>query len=337
MNLRRYQKSLRLLAVFVLALTFVTSGAVLVWAETPDAAATVTPVTGVTSTPKGDDMVEPAIMDDSTSPSPSATPVTTKPEVSSVVGGNLITNGSFEDGFSEGIGLGWEGFASVSVQAGWEDDTWADVVYDGEHAQLMALKDAWEPDRYVGVFQTVNLVPGTDYLLTLHGVIRSDAGSIAESDYGYRMHYGIDAQGGTNWQSDDITWVELPWDEQPRMGPITRIDSYSATIKAETGKATLFIRGMKKWPVAGEGNYDIDGISLVAAAPGVAAAPTATQAVIATPVPTEIVAAATPQPEMPETGTPVLGNENVLLAVNIAILVLLIGGVTWKLSRPRRV
>jgi hypothetical protein len=181
---------------------------------------------------------------------------------------NLIANGGFEDGFQDGVGLGWSAFANGSGQAGWYDDTWPPVVYQGAHAQLISLKDVQVRDRYVGIFQTVAVVPNTAYLLTLHGLVRSDPASVIESNYGYRMQFGIDFRGGADWQSVDVMWFELLWDEQPRTAlPLPagyQFGTYTATIRTQSDRVTLFIRGWTKWPGPWEANYDVDDISLVA-------------------------------------------------------------------------
>jgi hypothetical protein len=118
-------------------------------------------------------------------------------------GANLIANGGFEDGFQNGVGQGWASFANGSGQVGWYDDTWAPVVYQGAHSQLLSMKDVQATDRFVGIYQTVAVVPNTDYILTLHGLVRSDPASIAESNWGYRMQFGVDFRGGTDWQAPD--------------------------------------------------------------------------------------------------------------------------------------
>ncbi len=252
-----------------------------------------------------------------TVPSPTLTPTP-------IPATNLITNGGFEDGFVEGVGVAvdWGNFASGDVFAGWYDDTWSKVVYEGKHAQLLELRAATQPNRYVGIYQTVSVVPNADYALTLHGLVRSDEGSVEASNYGYRMQYGIDYTGGTNWESTNIQWIELPWDEQPREDltgqNVYHIDTYTATIKTETDKLTLFIRGLKKWSDENEGNYDVDGVSLVGPYhPGVQ--PTTT-----------------PVPGMPETGNAFGFLENSMLVVSsAALLVVLVGGAVWGLSRRR--
>lgn len=273
--------------------------------------------------------VQPAIVNDAPS-TPSGAPSSAPSEQGSVSRAsatqphNLIANGSFEDGFAEGVATGWQPFATADVRAGWHDDTWRPVLYDGNHAQLLALKDAEERDRYVGIFQAVPVVPNADYILTLHGLVRSDEGSVEASDYGYRLQYGIDYAGGNDWRSRQIEWVELPWDEQPRTAPPPggyRIETYTTTIRAQSSLLTLFIRGWKKWIGVSEGNYDVDGISLVMAQ---AAAPAA--GVSAPPKPTSL-------PGMPQTGAPVAG-DNRMVPASVALVILLVAGVLWQ-SRQR--
>jgi hypothetical protein len=298
------------------------------------------------------DMVEPAILDDITIqptiaiPATPAAPVRVANTAKEVApqAASLIANGGFEDGFSEGIGLGWGRFATGGVQAGWQDDTWDAVLYEGAHAQLLVLKDASEQDRYVGIFQTVTVAPDTDYVLTLRGLLRSDEGSIAFSNYGYRLQYGIDYAGGTDWQSPEVQWAELPWDEQPRTAPPAggyRMDSYAATVRSQGPKMTLFIRGWKKWVGAAEGNFDIDGISLVLASALPAAStvvppPVAETPVVVTPPPTVAGAQPTAAPQMPQTGgrTPIVDNGGLVVA-SVLLVVVLLAGVIWQMSRRR--
>jgi hypothetical protein len=238
---------------------------------------------------------------------------------------NVIKNGGFEEGFlpAQGVGVDWGRFQTGDVFAGWYDDTWTKVVYEGEHAQLIELRDASQQSQYAGIYQAVSVVPNADYLLTMHGMVRSDAGSPEASDYGFEMQYGIDYSGGADWKASNIDWITLPWEEQLRTDP-TRIDSYTATIRTTTNQLTLFIRALKKWPDAVEGNYDLDGISLVGPQPG-GAPPTATP--VATPV-------ATTEPGMPVTGNAVSFLSNPVVVVpSIALVLMLVGGAVWGLRR----
>jgi hypothetical protein len=240
-----------------------------------------------------------------------------------------------------GVAVDWERFQNGNVHAGWYDDTWEKVVYDGEHAQLLELRDAHEMDRYVGIFQRTHVSPNSEYGLTLHGMVRSDSGSAEASDYGFEMQYGIDYMGGTDWQSPDIEWVTLPWEEQQRTDP-TRIDDYSTTIQTKGPNLTLFIRGVKKWPDAVEGNYDVDAVSLVGPLP-----PSGKWSPDKQPMPgrqqqpgmqppPDMQPTASHKPIMPETGNVFSFQENpVLVVASAVLLVVLIGGAAWGFGRRR--
>jgi hypothetical protein len=90
---------------------------------------------------------------------------------------------------------------------------------------------------------------------------------------------------------------------------------------------TLFIRGWKKWPGELEGNYNVDGLSLVESQ------------LVSVPQTTDTLAAvmtSTPAPGMPQTGSSVLSiNDNLLVMASVLFLAVLIGGVVWNLSRRR--
>jgi hypothetical protein len=188
-------------------------------------------------------------------------------------GQNLIVNGGFEEGFQGefGVGYGWGAFSNGNAAIGWNADTWAPVVIAGKQAQLIEIRDATERDRYAGIYQTVAVVPGQQYKLTIKGLIRSQEGDVRASNYGYRLQYGIDDEGGTTWELvNENNWQEIQWDEQPLNDPINgsyRFDTFETTITAKGDKLTLFIRAWKKWLNNGVGLYDLDEVSLVGPAP----------------------------------------------------------------------
>jgi len=195
---------------------------------------------------------------------------------------DLIFNGGFEEGFQGefGVGVGWGGFNNGNAVVGWNADSWPAVVVAGQNAQLIEIRNATERNRYAGIYQTVPVVPGQQYKLTLNGLIRSDEGDITLSDYGYRLQYAVDYDGGTAWELlGDGAWTELNWDEQPLSDPpggVYRFDTYETTLTARGNQMTLFIRGWKKWLDNGSGIFDLDEISLVGPAPaGFQAAPPA--------------------------------------------------------------
>lgn len=185
-------------------------------------------------------------------------------------GTNLIVNGSFEQDGGGGVGAGWTPFNNGGhSQYGYALDTREATLFDGSRSQLVAIKGGGvEADRYAGIYQTVQVVPGADYHLTIHGVVCSTEGSPEASGYGYRVQWAIDYSGGSDWQAlDPSAWHELDWYEWPLDAP-GYLETFSTDIKATSGKLTLFIRGWKKWRTANsEGHFSFDGISLVGPAP----------------------------------------------------------------------
>jgi hypothetical protein len=205
-------------------------------------------------------------------PTPIATlglPIAAAPAVSRA---EVLANGSFENGFENGIGEGWHAFNNGDAEFGWADETWSALVWDGNHAQHMEIWDAGVPDRYVGIYQTVSTAPGANYELTMHGVLRSNEGSAQASSYGYRLQWGVDHNGGSDWQAVE-EWTDVGWDEQPLEAESLTLGSYTTTLKATSASTTLFIRGWKKWPTRGsQVKFTVDDISLVGASTGVATA-----------------------------------------------------------------
>jgi hypothetical protein len=187
-----------------------------------------------------------------------------------------LTNGGFESGFYAApvgaVGNGWHWFDNGGqAEYGFYEETWAPVIYKGQHSQLIEIntlgRSGSDPDRYSGIFQTVAVVPGQTYELSLHGMLRAMEDDPDRSGYNYRVQYGVDYTGGTDWQAVD-NWVELPWDTvYPRLTP-GMMDSYTTSVTATGNRLTLFIRVWKKWATAGrELDVNLDSISLKGALP----------------------------------------------------------------------
>lgn len=180
----------------------------------------------------------------------------------------VLVNGDFEAEWPAGRGVapGWHPFDSGQAYFGWHREGWNDVIFTGHQSQLIAvINDQGVGDQFAGIYQTVHVVPGAEYELTIRGLIRSDEGSNDESGYGYLMQYGIDFSGSDRWEAVG-DWITLPFPEYPREDP-TGINEYPfATYKARFRppgpQLTIFIRGVKKWPDFQEGNFDVDAVSL---------------------------------------------------------------------------
>ena len=184
---------------------------------------------------------------------------------------NLVKNGSFEEGFTNGVGNHWQAFHNGGlVDYGFHADDWDRVVWDGKYSQLIEISTkaygGSEPDRYAGIYQVADVVPGARYDFNFHGMARSTEGNEGDSQYGYRILLGFDYDGGTDWQA--VTeWTEMPWPEYPRLEP-SYWKNYYKVIYPSSDKLTIFIRCWKKFrTVRQEGNFNIDGISLTGKAP----------------------------------------------------------------------
>lgn len=204
-----------------------------------------------------------------------------------------LANGDFEEGFhftpAGLVGNGWQWFHNGGEATyGFYDETWAPVVYDGEHSQLLEIntfcRGGSDPDRYSGIYQTVAVVPGETYDLSLHGMLRALEDDPDRDNYSYRVQYGVDYDGGTDWTSVD-NWVEIPWNTvHPRLKPGS-MESYSTSITATSPRLTLFVRVWKKWGTARrELDVNLDAISLKGAMPADTVAPSAGMTVPAYPV-----------------------------------------------------
>jgi hypothetical protein len=246
-----------------------------------------------------------------TAPAPtSPTSVTpTEPTTPSVKIRNLLRNGNFEEGFQPNeLGKYWEGFHNGSAQFSYHIDDWTLVVPEGKKAQLIEIKNAQLSDRYLGIYQTANVIPGQVYTFSMRGLVRTNTGDVEKTSYGYRLEVGFDLSGAQDWKGVE-DWVELLWDEQLRVQDSFRFDVYSTTLTAESDQLTVFVRAWKKWADSGEGDYDVDDIQLVGPAP-----------------------LTTPSPAIPVTGSaPGTIWDNVRVWATVALLLLLFAGALWRL------
>jgi hypothetical protein len=179
---------------------------------------------------------------------------------------DLLENGDFEK-FTDGVGTSWSAFHNDSVIAVFSPEgPDGPYVKSGDYAQRITMAEASQPDRYAGVYQQVEVVPGQVYSLTMYGQIRTGYADVNQSSYGYRMQYALDHTGGDNWQAVPAEgWVELPWDEQQLHSPDVEFLSYTTAISSTSDTVTLFVRVWNKWANPGEVQYTLDSLSLVGA------------------------------------------------------------------------
>ncbi|MEA3337726.1 MAG: LysM peptidoglycan-binding domain-containing protein [Chloroflexota bacterium] len=184
--------------------------------------------------------------------------------------GDALYNGGFEHGFEANqacggmVGAGWGCFQNGGTAAyGFYDDMWDPVVYAGEHSQLIEINTkemGGDNDRNAGIYQTAGVWPGTQYELSLKGMIRAEDNG--GDPWRYRVYVGFDYYGGTDWQA--VTdWRELPWDSYyDRLSP-GEFSSYNTTVTPITKRLTVFVRVQRKWGTwYEETDVNLDAISL---------------------------------------------------------------------------
>lgn len=175
----------------------------------------------------------------------------------------VIQNGGFEGGFSQdGVANGWQSFNNGGAGFIFAPEVWPLAIHNGNQAQRITIHNPQAEERYAGIYQTFNVVPGEPYILTLHGQIRTSFGDVQASNYGYRLQYAVDWLGGTNSQAiSPEAWLDLPWGEQLLDSADVQFSQYSAQITPSSERLTLFIRAVYKWPTPGEAQYTLDSIS----------------------------------------------------------------------------
>ncbi|MEM7345101.1 MAG: hypothetical protein AAF485_12725 [Chloroflexota bacterium] len=250
---------------------------------------------------------------------------------------DVIQNGGFEERPTDpgnGVATNWEAFSNGQAHFGWYDETWPEAVKKGEHAQLLEIfeVEANVLDRFLGIYQTVNVIPNSTYNLQLYALMRSEAPKPLRNQNEYEMHWGVDYSGQSNYEN--VTeWVIMPLTEQLRIGsqgtdfsdqePLF-YEKIEGTINTgDSSQITLFIRGLKKFPNGTEILYDIDQVSLVGP-------------VAATPASTSVASATPTEQEMPETGFVVPTNLSTgSLVLGSLIIVVLGAGATASLLKTR--
>ncbi len=191
---------------------------------------------------------------------------------------NLISNGSFEHGFSyrEGcghVGIGWGCFTNRGLAVyGFYDDEWPPVVADGGHSQLIELNTkglgVGTDDRYAGIYQTVRLTRGATYQFDLRGMIRTTTDDATFTDpWRYRVQFGYSVGRRADWLKV-TNWVDVGWDlYDDRLEP-TVFNDFSAKFVAQESNMTLYVRVWKKWGTTNEEiDINFDAIALTRSTP----------------------------------------------------------------------
>jgi hypothetical protein len=228
---------------------------------------------------------------------PNATPYTdphlNDPVFRSLVNAdNLITNGNIEAGFYGAPELGFEPPESGAIPNDWSwykgqaygkyniygvegfglvcpDDF---RLFTGNDFSLVFhMQSTDQPDARLGVYQTMNVVPGQQYLFAISGTIQAQPGA-SSPDINNRIELLFDHSGGSDWQAvpHEEGWIRLPWKEQElefkTSGPddpdLAKVEGYYTIVKANSSRMTIFIEAWRRWPNWRTSVFTVDCISL---------------------------------------------------------------------------
>jgi hypothetical protein len=202
--------------------------------------------------------------------------------------GELLVNGGFEQGFTAQNGCGMVGTSWGCFNTGgrggygFYDEGWGPAVAKGSHAQLIEIntkKDFGDQNRTAGIYQTVDVVKGETYELSLKALMRANDLAEGGDPWRYVMLVGVTHDGSVKWADADVQEIDVG-PIQDRLSP-TGFYDVKLKIKAKGDQMTIFIAGRMKWGNWNrEVDFDVDQVSLKGAIP-------TAQAQAATPTPTK--------------------------------------------------
>jgi hypothetical protein len=123
----------------------------------------------------------------------------------------------------------------------------------------------------MAIYQTVEVIPNSNYNLTIHAMMRSDAPIEDRNQGEYAMDWGLDYSGQGKYYKVQ-QWVNMPMEEQFRRGPYGPqhdskplfFERFTSTVHTGgSNRLTLFIRAVKIEPTGTEVNYNVDDVSLI--------------------------------------------------------------------------
>jgi len=166
---------------------------------------------------------------------PTPTPQPTPTPVSS----NLVKNGSFEEGFTSGVGNNWtkwEAPGSSAITFGQASVN----KHDGSYSQYWARSDTSLFNG--GIYQKITVTPGTTYKISAW-IKRQSLLT------GTSMEFGYDLTGGTNGMSSSVVYTDLT-------GATDNVwVAYNATVTSTGGNITLFARAGHTGTAGGTNSY----------------------------------------------------------------------------------
>ncbi|HEX9921788.1 MAG TPA: hypothetical protein VGD99_03925 [Anaerolineae bacterium] len=210
-----------------------------------------------------------------------------------VLGNNLIKNGDFEEGFYPVGELGFEPGEVGNIPFEWNwyrSDAYGKYDIDNNegfglvcpvdlvspltrnrNSLSFYMQSSDQPDARLGVYQTVEVVPGRDYLFSISGTIQVQLGG-SSPDINHRVQLAFDHSGNTDWRAvPEKEWINLPWREQDlefelsgaEDPDLAKIQEYFSIVRAKSNKMTIFLTGWRRWANWRTSIFTLDCVSLV--------------------------------------------------------------------------
>jgi hypothetical protein len=204
---------------------------------------------------------------------------------------NLVNNGNFEAEFYGVPELGFEPPDSGSIPVNWswyKSQAYGKYnIYANEEVGFICpddfrlftnsdlslsfhIQSSDQPDARLGIYQSVPVTPGQQYVFSIKGFIQAQPGA-SSPDINNRIEVLFDHSGGTDWQAiPHEKWLPVPFREQElefkTSGPddpdLARVETYYTLVKANSNRMTVFIDAWRRWPNWRTTIFTIDCISL---------------------------------------------------------------------------
>jgi hypothetical protein len=141
-----------------------------------------------------------------------------------------------------------------------------------------------QQDARLGVYQTVEVVPGEYYRFSMSGTLQIQSGASTlqpddpdapEEAQNHTIELFFDQAGNTDWRAiPHERWTILPWEEQKLEfqvsednEDIAEIEDYYTYIRAQSNRMTIFITLWRKWANWRTGIGSIDCVALLPVEP----------------------------------------------------------------------
>ncbi len=241
------------------------------------------------------------------------------------------------------------------------------VVYQRPNNSLsLHIQSTDEPDMRLGVYQTVKVKPGQDYLFSISGTIQIQSGaSTLQSDdpeapteaQNHTLEISFDQNGGTDWQAIPLEKRHIVEFKENKLEfkiskddeDIAVIQDFETVVRARSDKLTIFLTAWRKWSNWRTTRFIVDCVSLVPVTAGAAPAVQSLPSQPAQPDQAQPAAAEQPVTESqpaqttPDQTTQIIppsggildkaGNSLLIIGASVIVLLGLIGAGVWNMRR----